>query len=279
MGSKTKDTASRSLNRDSKASVIGAVQTPLGFFVLIVLILEVVLGSLSAVTTGPDRTYLIIGMLALMLVLILTVTAMAMYRPEALYGKLARSRNSSPKPIDAELMQRLKKPTVFWGDGIGIGEMDRQLEIDVIHGALPSAEITVNAKLTAQELREALATRSFDIVLLSGNVAPDGSVAFRRGDGTDTISADGLAKLLDRSRTKLVILACCNSVPMAARLAPVTNMIAATQNLPVLAFQDWHQLFFRLLGQGVPVSEAYNIAAASVDAPLAMLLKRDFTIE
>jgi hypothetical protein len=66
---------------------------------------------------------------------------------------------------------------------------------------------------------------------------------------------------------------------MAARLAPVTNMIAATQNLPVHAFQAWHQLFFWLLGQGVSVSEAYNIAAASVHAPLAMLLKRDFAIE
>lgn len=83
---------------------------------------------------------------------------------------------------------------------------------------------------------------------------------------------------IGRANTKLVILACCNSVPMAAKLASVTNMIAATENLRVDLFQAWNRLFFQLLGQGVPVSEAYNIAANNIQVPLAMLLKRDFQI-
>jgi len=42
------------------------VQTPLGFFVLVVLIVEVILGTTTAtLSEGFDRTILIVGMIAL----------------------------------------------------------------------------------------------------------------------------------------------------------------------------------------------------------------------
>lgn len=59
---------------------------PLGFFVLIVLVIEAVLGVVAGVSDGLDRTLLIVGMLVIILALIAVVAFMAYYRPEALQG-------------------------------------------------------------------------------------------------------------------------------------------------------------------------------------------------
>jgi hypothetical protein len=79
MDKKTKDAGEHGTVPSSKAAVIAAVQTPLGFFVLVVLLVEVVLGSVAALTAGIDRTYLILGMLALVLLLVIVVAAIAVY--------------------------------------------------------------------------------------------------------------------------------------------------------------------------------------------------------
>lgn len=69
-----------------KVNVINAVKTPLGFFVLVVLLVEVILGITANMSTGSDRTILIVGMLFLILLLVIIVAWMAYYRPSALYG-------------------------------------------------------------------------------------------------------------------------------------------------------------------------------------------------
>lgn len=76
-------------DKDSKVSIITAVRTPLGFFVLVVLVVEVILGITANLSIGSDRSYLIIGMLTLIFMLVLIVAGMAIYRPSALYGKPA----------------------------------------------------------------------------------------------------------------------------------------------------------------------------------------------
>jgi uncharacterized membrane protein YuzA (DUF378 family) len=73
-------------SRDSKVNIIKAIQTPLGFFVLIVLLVEAIFGVIASFSDGSHRTYLIIGMFALILLLVLIVSAIAVFRPEALYG-------------------------------------------------------------------------------------------------------------------------------------------------------------------------------------------------
>ncbi len=70
----------------SRSEIIDKVKTPLGFFTLIVLIVEVVFGIIASLSSGSDRTYLIIGMILIMLVLIGIVAGLAFLRPEALSG-------------------------------------------------------------------------------------------------------------------------------------------------------------------------------------------------
>jgi hypothetical protein len=69
-----------------RVGLIRAVNTPLGFFVLIVLVIEAILGTVAGISSGFDRTLSLIGMLVIILALVAVVAFMAYYRPEALSG-------------------------------------------------------------------------------------------------------------------------------------------------------------------------------------------------
>jgi hypothetical protein len=74
-------------NQSDRVGIIETVQTPLGFFTLTVLIVEVVLGIMTNFSQGPERNYLIISMVALIFLLVFIVAGFAYFRPEALRGK------------------------------------------------------------------------------------------------------------------------------------------------------------------------------------------------
>lgn len=73
--------------KEGMKGIIQAVKTPLGFFVLVVLIVEAILGGSAIFSSGPDRTYLVIGMISLLFLLVIIVAVMAYFRPSSLYGK------------------------------------------------------------------------------------------------------------------------------------------------------------------------------------------------
>ncbi len=70
----------------SREKIIHAIQNPLGFFVLIVLVIEGLLSIVAGAVDGFDRTMVIVGMLILIFILIIVVAFMAYYRPSSLYG-------------------------------------------------------------------------------------------------------------------------------------------------------------------------------------------------
>ena len=69
-----------------RSSILNAVKTPLGFFALIVLILEALLGTVAASTVGIARTILIFGILAITALLVIIVIVLVIHRPTALYA-------------------------------------------------------------------------------------------------------------------------------------------------------------------------------------------------
>lgn len=96
---------SRKGGRASWSEIIATVQTPLGFFALIVLVVEAIFGGMAAVSSGTDRTYLVLGMLAIMLSLILIVAVLAFIRPESLHGQRPASRTvvlAQTQPANAQ---------------------------------------------------------------------------------------------------------------------------------------------------------------------------------
>jgi hypothetical protein len=67
--------------------LIRAVRTPLGFFVLVVLVVEALLGTLVFHTDGADRTLALSGSLGLIAALVGVVAVLAYYRASALVGR------------------------------------------------------------------------------------------------------------------------------------------------------------------------------------------------
>lgn len=112
-----------SVNQSDRIRIIETVQTPLGFFTLTVLIVEVILGITTNFSQGLERNYLIISMIALIFLLVLIVAGFAYFRPEALKGKrpiehrLARQTGGNKKLDQASeltnliLLQRRNKIT------------------------------------------------------------------------------------------------------------------------------------------------------------------------
>ena len=66
-------------------SIIESVTTPLGFFVLVVLLVEVIFG-IAAVKFEPQRQLIVIAMIAMIFVLIGIVSSLSYCKPEALRG-------------------------------------------------------------------------------------------------------------------------------------------------------------------------------------------------
>jgi hypothetical protein len=78
-------TPTRKKGTDRRA-IIEAVRTPLSFFVLVVLVIEVTLAAIVGGGRAPNPTPLIYGMVAALFFMICVVAWFAYYRPEALTG-------------------------------------------------------------------------------------------------------------------------------------------------------------------------------------------------
>lgn len=72
--------------RDTRQTIIKTVTTPLGFFVLVILVFEVMFGILASTSQGPERLYLIVSMMGIVVLLVVIVACFAFIRPEALAG-------------------------------------------------------------------------------------------------------------------------------------------------------------------------------------------------
>ncbi len=83
------------INRNNRVDIIKTVQTPLGFFTLTVLIVEIILGIAVNATQGTNRGFLIISMIALIFILVAIVAGSAFFRPEALNGRRPKSNISN----------------------------------------------------------------------------------------------------------------------------------------------------------------------------------------
>jgi hypothetical protein len=107
-------------NDDLRGNIINIVKTPLGFFVLIVLVVEAILGITANSSAGSDKTFLIQGMVVLIFLLVAIVALTAIFRPASLYGLPTRSTRKSPEAVYKELIRTIpdsvEKLTQFLDD-------------------------------------------------------------------------------------------------------------------------------------------------------------------
>jgi hypothetical protein len=148
-----------------------------------------------------------------------------------------------------------------------------------------SSDITVEHNMTSEKLRELLLDNVFDIMHVGAYVDhKTGDLYFNEvqkcgripeGVEIDTLPASQFAKLVELSRARLVVLASCDSLLLAAKLAKTTNMIAATDWVDLTDMLNWELSFYKCISKGISLSNAFETAASLSEAPMLLLKKKD----
>src|SRR5579864_7728444 len=157
-------------------------------------------------------------------------------------------------------------------------------DVAVLASAFPES-VEVERDLTSERLEVLLTSKRFSIVHLLCFVHPKtGEIIFseaREGGLTvepkRSMSAEGFFKLAEFCGVRLVVLASCDSLILAAKLARVTNLVAAADWVRVEDIVRWERSFYECLAHGQPLSTSYELATAVSQAPMLLLMKKDFT--
>ena len=136
-----------------------------------------------------------------------------------------------------------------------------------------SGRVTSLIGVGLDELRDALIAKRYQIVHLLGYVEPsDGAFVF---EDKEKLSAEGLLKLLQHSRVQLVFLATCDSLALGAKLARHMSVVAAMGSVEINRMVKWEGCFYRLLAQGTSLASSYDLAQATADVPMVLLIRND----
>jgi len=157
-------------------------------------------------------------------------------------------------------------------------------DLAAIRQTFPGATVVNEGALTAPRLRELLTEQQFDIVHLVNYVdAQTGALIFSDFDvetrqhagDPDELSAEGFAKLVEVSGVRLAVLASCDSMRLGAKLARVTNMVAAYSGVQTKEIVAWESDFYRMLARGHALTRAFEVSSATCDVPMCLMLKKD----
>ena len=256
----------------NRAQIIETVQTPLGFFVLVVLVVEVILGIVAGFSEPTAQTISIYGMLALIASLILIVSFLAYKRPEALKGIRPTSE------LHTDLIPQIEKTKINNVLCVSTAEFDHlgiEQDAEILMNKYKNVQL--NRKIDLNRFRRKLSSHSFEIVHFLGYVHPQsGDLRF---SDNEFLSPDGFLKLLELCKAKLAFLSTCNSLFLAAKLAPYVNVVAASGTLEIKKMVVWQGCFYDLLSRGHSLSESYEVAQATTNVPMVLLMKRDMVME
>ena len=122
-------------------------------------------------------------------------------------------------------------------------------------------------------MRDALALQRFEIVHLLAYVDPrTGDVLFNEDE---RLPARGLLKLLERAGTTLLFLATCDSLTLGAILSRSVSVVAASEDVLSAKMIAWEECFYGLLAKGMSLAASYDLAQATADLPMRLLMRND----
>ena len=254
-----------------RPAIIETVKTPLGFFSLVVLVVEALLATTAARTGGTALMWIVLAMVVLIFLLVGIVAFFAYYRPEALWGKRA-SGNLVAARSSVQDVETFSVAKVLCAATSEFEKLGFKHDVELLKGAF-RRRVEIVDGLSSDLLRHRLTTTKYGVVHLLLYVDPTtGDIGFGNGE---TLSAEGFEKLVEVCGARLIVLATCDSLTLAAKISRKTNMIAASTSIAVKDFERWARAFYGMLGQGRPLSQSFELATATSDAPMILLMRRD----
>jgi hypothetical protein len=168
-------------------------------------------------------------------------------------------------------VDRVEKPVVLCAatpafEGLGFAD-----DVQILSRSFSAVQ--VEHDISASRLRAVLAKNRFDIIHLLGYVEP--RLGTLRFEDNAELSSEGFAELVEVCGARLVVLASCDSIDLAAKVSRKSNVIAATTSMDVAGFAAWAECFYDLLSNGHSLSRAHDVARVTTSAPLVLLMKQD----
>jgi hypothetical protein len=209
--------------------------------------------------------------------------------PEVDFHKMAVELNEFEKKYIKERqgLEIIKNPRILCAasDQYAQPSLGFDLDVAVLKKSFPK-RVEVEKKLTKKRLRELLTTSpDFDIVHLVLAINPaNGDLIFspiefrtykHLTSSPDIMSAEGFSKLLSKSKTRLVVLATCNSLLLAVEVAPVANMAASDTEISGESVAEWEECFYGLLAQGESLYKAFEITKTQSSTPIRPIRNKD----
>ena len=157
----------------------------------------------------------------------------------------------------------------------------RSEDFEIIQKAFPDTT-THRREVTAQAVKDALMHEHFDIVHVATYVCPKtGDLVFSDVDfdtaqqaaPTDFIPAKAFASLTSRARTKLAVIASCESFELGAELLSVSDVIATRDIISFPMFAEWIKNFYEGL-QTMTLSEAFDYSISASRAPMRLYTRQ-----
>jgi len=176
-------------------------------------------------------------------------------------------------------VEEIDGPRILCGASEQFAQFGFDRDISILR-AIFGDDVSTATNLKSDDLSKLLTQQAWDILHLAGFVQIEtGDFCFGKiGEDSNKIPARGVARLAELARVRLVVLATCDSLALAAQLARVTNVIAAAGSISVDHVASWASLFYSLLGKGKPLSQAFEIAKDASDAPLVLVTRKDFRL-
>jgi hypothetical protein len=145
-------------------------------------------------------------------------------------------------------------------------------DAEIVEKNYPGSVIRIRNAVLA-ELRDTLALQSFEIVHLLGYVdSRSGDMLF---DEHEHLPAGGLLKLLEKAKVELLFLATCDSLTLGAIVSRSMSVVAASDFVETSRMLSWERCFYGLLGSGASLTTAYDVAQATTDLPMRLLMRND----
>jgi predicted nucleotide-binding protein with TIR-like domain len=168
--------------------------------------------------------------------------------------------------------------------------MSFQKDVELIRNETQniSARISELHSADSTSLTKTLMENEFDIVHISAFVDPKTGDIYFNDVGSESAPPDGVAidsmsaitfsKLIELAKAKLVVLATCDSLVLAAKLAKVTNMVAAGDWVSCDDILKWELGLYKCLSKGISLSNSFETASSLSKAPMLLLLKKDLAL-
>jgi hypothetical protein len=265
-----------------RTSLVQAVKTPLGFFALVVVVMQAILCVSLRDLKQPDSTYLIGGMLVVLIGLVGIVSLLAVRHPDAVGLRSPRSQGIATPPVNDDCVKQLTDPLVICASTSEFEERSRRFERDSkLVKSLSRTKHEVHRGITEQSLRN-LFMKKKEITIFHLCASLDDEQKSLRLDGGSSMEVGALIALLTQAKTSLLVLATCDSVEFAARISYRCsircNVIASTKPIEDDRFLAWLEGFYTLLGRGHSVCHAYDVARDAANVPIVLLMRQDFRI-